>query len=543
MNNGVTQGQIDRNVLSVAELWLSPHQRETVYQSRFTDRIPYNVEMSLDARSLKDFLHVEILRDEKCQSFDWFLKEIYPGLEMDRKNVENAYQNHLSSNYLQNGLEPLLSQYKKIRSENVQPVNLAETVLLLTAENKPDELALKSRKDIAIPPVVIIKIQTPEEIHLKRVRDDLECIDMPRKSENDLLTPCELLVKNDPDTCKNDYGVMMFGCPATCNLCGNDGKICFDFFQVKCPEWKAEGRCENSKSEMEKKCRVTCGFCSLENKTPVLKDKIPITLVTLKEANQINNVIENGINNIPNADKRDGLNHGSSVQDPQNLNHNALPIISPKKHDYTNIDLILSAEEQAAIALVTTTKIANPYTAQELYKNGQLPDPPIDPLGACNLNYKPHGNLLAHLDLLKLDVIDNNGIEKKIPRIFCGIYTMESNHKLNVEATRETWAKKCDGFVAFSTVDDDTIPAIKILHEGIESYDNMWQKSRSIWKYINAHYLTSFDYFLMGGDDMFYIIENLKHYLMSDEISSYVDSHEGTFLGRRFYPGKISSLL
>ena len=109
----------------------------------------------------------------------------------------------------------------------------------------------------------------------------------------------------------------------------------------------------------------------------------------------------------------------------------------------------------------------------------------------------------------------------------------------NVQATRETWAKKCDGFVAFSTVDDDSIPAINILHEGVESYNNMWQKSRSIWKYIHAHYSDSFDFFLMGGDDMFYIIENLKHYLMTEEITSYVSSHEGTFLGRRFYPGEI----
>jgi glycoprotein-N-acetylgalactosamine 3-beta-galactosyltransferase len=41
----------------------------------------------------------------------------------------------------------------------------------------------------------------------------------------------------------------------------------------------------------------------------------------------------------------------------------------------------------------------------------------------------------------------------------------------------------------------------------------MWQKSRSIWKYVYAHYMDKFDYFLMGGDDMFYIVENLRHYL------------------------------
>ena len=62
---------------------------------------------------------------------------------------------------------------------------------------------------------------------------------------------------------------------------------------------------------------------------------------------------------------------------------------------------------------------------------------------------------------------------------------------------------------------------------GEESYDNMWQKSRSIWKYIATHYLNSFDYFLLGGDDMFYIIENLRAYLNSQEIQTLRNERDG----------------
>ena len=86
--------------MSIAELWLQPNQRETVYQSRFTNRIPYNVETSLDSRQIKEFLGVKVLRQEKCQNFDWYLREIYPGLEKDRVNVENNYRNYLSTDYL-----------------------------------------------------------------------------------------------------------------------------------------------------------------------------------------------------------------------------------------------------------------------------------------------------------------------------------------------------------------------------------------------------------------------------------------------------------
>ena len=63
---------------------------------------------------------------------------------------------------------------------------------------------------------------------------------------------------------------------------------------------------------------------------------------------------------------------------------------------------------------------------------------------------------------------------------------------------------------------------------GEESYDNMWQKSRSIWKYIAKHYLHSFDYFLLGGDDMFYVIENLRAYLNSQEIQNLRNERNGS---------------
>lgn len=38
----------------------------------------------------------------------------------------------------------------------------------------------------------------------------------------------------------------------------------------------------------------------------------------------------------------------------------------------------------------------------------------------------------------------------------------------------------------------------------------MWQKSRAIWKYIDKHYKNDFDWFVLGGDDIFIIVENLR---------------------------------
>ncbi|CAM9474717.1 unnamed protein product [Ectocarpus fasciculatus] len=109
---------------------------------------------------------------------------------------------------------------------------------------------------------------------------------------------------------------------------------------------------------------------------------------------------------------------------------------------------------------------------------------------------------------------------KTEPRIFCGISTRHQNHRTNVKAIKETWASHCDGFVAFSDKTDHELNTFKIKQEGLDEDGNMWQKSRAIWKYINFHYKEDFDWFILGGDDLFLIVENLRKYLLSDEVKS-----------------------
>lgn len=111
----------------------------------------------------------------------------------------------------------------------------------------------------------------------------------------------------------------------------------------------------------------------------------------------------------------------------------------------------------------------------------------------------------------------------------CMVYTMEEKHATNIRAIRETWASGCDGFLAFSTANDPRIPAISLKHEGEEMYSNMWQKVRSIWKFVGKHYLEDFDFFFQGGEDLFVIPQNLKLYL-----ATLGDPEKDHFVGRRF---------
>jgi len=107
----------------------------------------------------------------------------------------------------------------------------------------------------------------------------------------------------------------------------------------------------------------------------------------------------------------------------------------------------------------------------------------------------------------------NTNTTSVAPRILCAVYTHSAKHETNLQAAVDTWAWKCDGFFAASTVTNETLGAVDLPHQGEEKYQNMWQKTRSIWAYIHDNYVDDFDYFLLGGDDLLLIVENLRNFL------------------------------
>jgi glycoprotein-N-acetylgalactosamine 3-beta-galactosyltransferase len=138
-------------------------------------------------------------------------------------------------------------------------------------------------------------------------------------------------------------------------------------------------------------------------------------------------------------------------------------------------------------------------------------------------------------------------------------------------------SQKCDGFMVASTKTDKKLGTVFIPHEGPEEYNNIWQKVRSMWSYIYDNYYEKvrglsactvaaikynilhlnhsiginapqYDYFHIGGDDLYLIVENLRLYLESEEIQlasnggRYLpdgteDAQTPLFLGRRFAEG------
>lgn len=91
-----------------------------------------------------------------------------------------------------------------------------------------------------------------------------------------------------------------------------------------------------------------------------------------------------------------------------------------------------------------------------------------------------------------------------------------------------SFRQKCDGFMVASNKTVRSIDAVDIAHEGPEDYDNLWQKFRSIVSYLYDNYYDKYDWFFIGDDDTFVIVENLRLYLESEEIR--LASNGGVFL-------------
>lgn len=103
------------------------------------------------------------------------------------------------------------------------------------------------------------------------------------------------------------------------------------------------------------------------------------------------------------------------------------------------------------------------------------------------------------------------GEKGPVPRIkvFCMVYTHSNRHDI-LQSIVETYGQNCDGFLAASNLTDPSLGAFALTHDGPEAYDNMWNKVRAMWEFIHQNFLLDFDWFHIGGDDMYLIPDNLR---------------------------------
>ena len=135
------------------------------------------------------------------------------------------------------------------------------------------------------------------------------------------------------------------------------------------------------------------------------------------------------------------------------------------------------------------------------------------------------GNFKMLTNRVRIDKVGHDKAEEEATfhrtgdrvKIMCVVYTISENHE-RLPAIRETWARDCDGFMVASDSTDPAFGSVNIPHQGEEAYNNIWQKIRSVWSYVYHNYHDKYDWFHIGGDDLFVMVENLRLYLESDEI-------------------------
>jgi hypothetical protein len=127
-------------------------------------------------------------------------------------------------------------------------------------------------------------------------------------------------------------------------------------------------------------------------------------------------------------------------------------------------------------------------------------------------------------------------------RIMCMTYTITPYHEA-VRNIRTTWGKRCDGYLAFSNSSDLDLSIFRIVsqrHTWKEEYYEIWAKVQAVWKLAASVLLPHYDYFLIGGDDLYVIVDNLREYLASDEILSLSGyGTEPLYLGRPLRQNKL----
>jgi hypothetical protein len=135
-------------------------------------------------------------------------------------------------------------------------------------------------------------------------------------------------------------------------------------------------------------------------------------------------------------------------------------------------------------------------------------------------------SILSGMDEVTRTVFEQIQVTKTPPttkdvKVFCAIYTYPGNNN-QTNAIRETWGRRCDGFMAASTETNHSLATVNLPHHGFEGqYKGIWQKVRSMLGYIYDNFLETYDFYYFCGDDTYVIMENMKAFLTSPKLIEY----------------------
>ncbi|KAH8353383.1 hypothetical protein KR084_010674 [Drosophila pseudotakahashii] len=141
------------------------------------------------------------------------------------------------------------------------------------------------------------------------------------------------------------------------------------------------------------------------------------------------------------------------------------------------------------------------------------------------IDLKSHTNRTGATNQLDIDLTDE-------VRVLCFVYTKPSNHKTQAKAVLETWGRRCNKLIFFSSRTDANLTGSVALNVSA-NYRETWRKTKRSLKYLYDHHLSDADWFLQADDETYVLMENLRYmvYPYSPEMAIYFGS-TGTVMSR-----------
>ncbi|CAG5135641.1 unnamed protein product [Candidula unifasciata] len=130
----------------------------------------------------------------------------------------------------------------------------------------------------------------------------------------------------------------------------------------------------------------------------------------------------------------------------------------------------------------------------------------------------------SDLNLLADDHIAREMSQKV--RVLIWVMTSPSSLKIKAQAIKETWGKRCNIIIYFSSKTDPTFPTVGI--DVPEGRDHLTGKTMAAFRYIYENHFHEADWFMKADDDTYVIVENLRYFL------SKKDKTEPIFFGHLF---------
>ncbi|XP_038044727.1 glycoprotein-N-acetylgalactosamine 3-beta-galactosyltransferase 1-like [Patiria miniata] len=183
----------------------------------------------------------------------------------------------------------------------------------------------------------------------------------------------------------------------------------------------------------------------------------------------------------------------------------------------TGVSLMLSPSETGSKSLVEGYRLA----WRNFNLNERTDSPNVNPKNGSLLNKlkaerslassKPTSSILGSLTLAP-------STDSKEVRVLCWIMTSPSSLRPKATHVKQTWGPRCDVTLYMSTQADPEFPAIGL--DVSEGRDNLWNKTRTAFRYVYRHHFQDADWFMKADDDTYVVVDNLRYFLRDKNSSA-----------------------